>query len=90
MSAEIIEIADRLQSRHTCHDDGGDGGPPMDDLSERVTRMETKMDFLATKEDMANIRSELHKEIATSTRWTVGSMFAIATLALAAAKLLGI
>lgn len=62
----------------------------MDDLTERVIRIEATLPTLSTKEDLANLRAEMHHQFVTSTRWTIGSMFAIATLALAAAKLLGI
>lgn len=62
----------------------------MDTIEQRVTRIETKMDFLATKEDIANIRSDLHKEIVSSTRWSIATMLVVAGVALAAAKLIGI
>ncbi len=62
----------------------------MDDLKDRVTRIEAVLPTLSTKEDIANLRAEMHREFVSSTRWTVGTMLVIASVALAAAKLLGI
>ena len=64
-------------------------------IPERVAALEEIVRHLATKEDFANVHveiAELKVLIArgqvNSIRWTVGSMFAIATLAVAAVKLL--
>ena len=71
-------------------------------IPERVAALEEIVKHLATKEDFANMKVDIanvHVEIAelkvliargqvNSIRWTVGSMFAIATLAVAAVKLL--
>ncbi len=91
----------------------------MDDLKDRVIRIESVIPTLSTKEDfanlradmaamrgeirtemanlrgdmkteIANLRAEMHQAFVSNTRWTVGTMFAVATLALAAAKFLGI
>lgn len=54
---------------------GGDGGDN-NGMEARLTRLETMLPTLATKEDLARvegaIRADLHKEIATSTKWFVG------------------
>lgn len=54
---------------------GGDGGDNSG-MEARLTRLETMLPTLATKEDLARIegtiRADLHKEIATSTKWFVG------------------
>ena len=64
-------------------------------IPERVAALEEVVRHLATKEDFAKVQveiAELKVLIArgqvNSIRWTVGSMFAIATLAVAAVKLL--
>ena len=64
-------------------------------IPERAAAPEEIVKDLATKEDFAKVQveiAELKVLIArgqvNSIRWTVGSMFAIATLAVAAVKLL--
>ncbi|MDR0703205.1 MAG: hypothetical protein LBF61_12560 [Azoarcus sp.] len=45
---------------------GNSGGPPTMELHERVSKIEAKMDAafptFATKEDIANLRGDFHKE----------------------------
>ncbi len=71
-------------------------------VPERVATLEEIVKHLATKEDISDLKveisdlkveiSDLRVDIArgqvNSIRWTVGAMFAIATLAVAAIKLL--
>ncbi len=46
---------------------GGNGGPPIEQLLQRVTNVETMIPYLATKEDLTrecgSLRSELHAEV---------------------------
>ena len=64
-----------------------------DFLGERVTRMETAIEHLATKADLAALRSEMHQMETRLTRWTVGTMLggmaAAAAIAAAVAALAG-
>ncbi len=64
-----------------------------DVLGERVTRMETAIEHLATKSDLADLRSEMHEMETRLTRWTVGTMLggmaAAAAIASAVATLAG-
>ena len=71
-------------------------------VPERVATLEEIVKHLATKEDISDLKveisdlkveiSDLRVDIArgqvNSIRWTIGAMFAIATLAVAAIKLL--
>ncbi|MYB40941.1 MAG: hypothetical protein F4056_06005 [Chloroflexi bacterium] len=64
-----------------------------DTLSERVTHIEAAMEHLATKADLATLRSEMHQMETRLTRWTVGTMLggmaAAAAIASAVAALAG-
>jgi hypothetical protein len=59
-------------------------------VEQRISKIEGILTSVATKDEISDVRADLHKEITSSTRWSVGTMFAIATLALAAAKIFGI
>ena len=62
-------------------------------LGERVTHIEAAVEHLATKADLAALRSELHQMETRLTRWTVGTMLggmaAAAAIASAVAALAG-
>ena len=64
-----------------------------DVLGERVTHIEAAMEHLATKSDLATLRSEMHQMETRLTRWTVGTMLggmaAAAAIASAVAALAG-
>ena len=55
--------------------------PPYDDgMEHRVTTLETRLDTilptLATKADMAELKTEIHKNSADIIKWVVGTGFA--------------
>jgi hypothetical protein len=60
---------------------GDDGG-----MEHRITALETRLDTilptLATKADMADLRTEVHKGFADNLKWTVGAMLGLAVLSL--------
>ena len=62
-------------------------------LGERVTHIEAAVQHLATKADLAALRSEMHQMETHLTRWTVGTMLggmaAAAAIAAAVAGLTG-
>ncbi len=64
-----------------------------DFLGERVTHIEAAVEHLATKADLATLRSEMHQMETCLTRWTVGTMLggmaAAAAIASAVAALAG-
>ncbi len=64
-----------------------------DFLGERVTHIEAAVEHLATKADLAALRSEMHQMETHLTRWTVGTMLggmaAAAAIAAAVAGLTG-
>ena len=64
-----------------------------DFLGERVTHIEAAVEHLATKADLAALRSEMHQMETHLTRWTVGTMLggmaAAAAIAAAVAALAG-
>ena len=64
-----------------------------DFLGERVTHIEAAVQHLATKADLAALRSEMHQMETRLTRWTVGTMLggmaAAAAIASAVAALAG-
>ena len=64
-----------------------------DFLGERVTHIEAAVEHLATKADLAALRSEMHQMESHLTRWTVGTMLggmaAAAAIAAAVAGLTG-
>ena len=64
-----------------------------DFLGERVTHIEAAVEHLATKADLAALRSEMHQMETHLTRWTVGTMLggmaAAAAIAAAVASLTG-
>ena len=64
-----------------------------DFLGERVTHIEAAVEHLATKADLATLRSEMHQMETRLTRWTVGTMLggmaAAAAIASAVAALAG-
>ena len=64
-----------------------------DFLGERVTHIEAAVQHLATKADLAALRSEMHQMETHLTRWTVGTMLggmaAAAAIAAAVAGLTG-
>jgi hypothetical protein len=58
----------------------GNGEPPYDGAMEhRVTTLETRLDTvlptLATKADLADLRSEMHKGFGEMVKWIVGTGF---------------
>ena len=55
----------------------------------RLTRLETTMEHLATKTDVANLRAEMLTMKSELIRWMIGLMLASATLAAAVATALG-
>lgn len=60
---------------------GKDGEPPDNGIMEhRVTALETRLDTilptLATKTDMADVRTEMHKGFSEMVRWIVGTAIA--------------
>ena len=60
---------------------------------ERLGKLEGAYNHLATKADIAELRGELKAEIANLkvdlTRWTVGTIIAVGTLAVVVSKFLG-
>jgi hypothetical protein len=60
---------------------------------ERLGKLEGAYNHLATKADIAELRGELKAEIANLkvdlTRWTVGTIIAVGTLAVVISKFLG-
>lgn len=58
-------------------------------VEERLTRLETTMEHLATKTDVANLRVEMLTMKSELIRWMIGLMLASATLAAAIATALG-
>jgi len=57
---------------------GGGGEPPRDaELHARVARLEATV---ATKADIADLRSELHKAVGDLIKWIVGTLFAAVVL----------
>ena len=58
--------------------EGGPGGPgtaaALSDR-ERITALETRMEYLATKEDLANLEARLRVEIAGVKVWVLGAVF---------------
>ena len=60
-----------------------------DFLGERVTHIEAAVQHLATKADLAALRSEMHQMETHLTRWTVGTMLGGMAAAAAVAGLTG-
>lgn len=65
--------------RHAVNLDKG-GGPPYDGgMEHRVTALETRLDTvlptLATKADLAELKSEVHKGFGEMVKWIVGTGF---------------
>ncbi len=60
-----------------------------DSLGERVTHIEAAMEHLATKADLATLRSEMHQMETRLTRWTVGTMLGGMAAAAAVGALTG-
>jgi len=57
---------------------GGGGEPPHDaELHARVARLEATV---ATKADIADLRSELHKAVSDLIKWIVGTLFVAVAL----------
>jgi len=57
---------------------GGGGEPPRDaELHARVARLEATV---ATKTDIADLRSELHKAVSDLIKWIVGTLFVAVAL----------
>lgn len=57
------------------------GGPPYDgDMEHRITALETRLDTilptLATKADVAELKTDIHKNSADIIKWVVGTGFA--------------
>jgi hypothetical protein len=63
----------------------GGGNPPYDgDMEARLTALETRLDTilptLATKIDLSDLRTEMHRELHTQTWRIIGSMLTFGTL----------
>ncbi len=54
------------------------------DMAKLTARSET----FATKEDIQLIRTDMHKEISSQTKWMAGTIIGVAALCMAAAKFL--
>ncbi|MFC0179014.1 hemolysin XhlA [Thorsellia kenyensis] len=72
------------------------GGGRMDD---RLNKLEGQVDSMklditviksnySTKEDIANVRSEIHSTISNQTKWLAGIIIGVASIALAVARFL--
>lgn len=54
------------------------GEPPDNgDMRERVAKLEAILPTLATKADVAEVRTDIHREFTTHTRWSIGIAVAI-------------
>lgn len=71
-------------------DNGGE--PPMNTLEDRVRNLETDIAVIksnyATKADIADLRSELHKSISSQTKWLAATIIGVAAISLTVAKLI--
>lgn len=81
---------------------GGNGGDEMAELIKRVEQLEkdtnqirvdmakltTRSETFATKEDIQLIRTDMHKEISSQTKWLAATIIGIAGISLAIAKYL--
>ena len=54
---------------------GGNGGG--NDLGERITKLETEMKHLATKEDIQSIRTDIEKAINAQLKWGIGILVVV-------------
>ncbi|WP_244370707.1 hemolysin XhlA [Rahnella sp. ChDrAdgB13] len=96
MSAKlkIVENPDYLFPEQVSNGGTGGGGNMMD---ERIKKLEESMNDLksdiaviksnyASKEDIATLRTELHKSISGQTKWLAATLLGTTGLALAIAK----
>jgi len=100
---EIQQVRGRLDAFVGGFDKPGGGGgnlPPMD--NERLAKLEAVIPTLATREDLqraagglseaivksaGELRTEIHKEITTQTRWIVGVLALVVAATVAISKL---
>jgi len=53
-----------------------------------LTKLTTRSEEFATKGDIQLIRTDMHKEISSQTKWMAGTIIGVAALCMAAAKFL--
>lgn len=82
VSFALLEARLKKLSRGTI--DGGDEPPYDGDMEARVTKLETIIPTLATKEDLADLRADMHKEFNTQTWKFITWMTGICTALIAA------
>lgn len=60
------------------------GGPPSDNggMEARIARLEAKLDYLATKEDLAKLDTKLSNMESNLVKWIVGTAIALGTAAI--------
>ena len=61
----------------------------MSNLEERVSFMEGRIEFLATKDDLANLETRLVREMNTHLRWLIGIQIGGLVAIAAVLRLLG-
>ncbi|MFC0131786.1 hypothetical protein CR105_23380 [Massilia eurypsychrophila] len=49
---------------------------------ERFARIESRLDLSATKSDLADLRTEMHREFASMTKWVVGTALVLGAAAI--------
>lgn len=56
---------------------------PLDDLPDRVARLETRMEYLATRQDLERVFTSLEKYKNETIKWIIGTGVSILGLVLA-------
>jgi len=69
---------------HEPKDDGGSEPPDNSDMEARVAKLESVVPTLATKVDLADLRTEMHKEFNAQTWRIIGAMLTFGGLLSAA------
>lgn len=97
----MAESTNILSLKRMTTIEGGNGGD-MDTLTRRVGRLEKNMlemameltklsvraNSFASKEDVQTIRTDMHKEISSQTKWLAATLIGVAGLSLAMARYL--
>lgn len=97
---DTLKLARKLEAAGFPQRQAADTPEPLADSLGEVSDLATKADILVLKSeinelraelktDIAQLRAEIGGELNTHLRWIVGTIIGVATLAIAASKLLG-